>query len=138
MSSGLLNRHRLVRHRGYYLLWILVTICAGLLSRSDILPLPVYVSKYSGDALWAVMIFFCFGFLMPWLATINVAGLTVLTCIAVECSQLYHAPWFETIRQTWIGRMVLGNSFGWGDLGAYSIGILTISVVEWIACRIRS
>lgn len=37
---------------------------------------------------------------------------------AVEFSQLYHAPWLDTIRMTTPGRLVLGSTFNGPDLAA--------------------
>lgn len=126
---------RCERNRGFYAAWIAVVICCGLGSRSEFLALPAFLAKYVGDALWALMIFLGFGFLLPAQSTAAVAGMAVAVCLAVECSQLYHAPWIDAVRHTWFGRMALGDTFGWGDLAAYLVGIVVGGVAEWAACR---
>src|SRR5437870_4231949 len=103
------------RHRGRYALWVVVVIGAGLASRSEALALPAFVAKYAGDALWALMIFLGLGLLLPTRGTAVVAGLAVLVCCTVECSQLYHAPWIDALRRTWFGKVTLGDTFAWGD-----------------------
>ena len=40
-----------------------------------------------------------------------------------EFSQLYHAPWIDSIRSTFLGHIILGEGFIWVDLVAYAIGI---------------
>src|SRR5579864_1982209 len=92
---------------------IVVVICCGLGSRSELLALPPFFAKYAGDALWALMIFLGFGFLLPVRSTAAVAGLAVAVCGTIECSQLYHAPWLDAVRRTWFGRVALGDTFGW-------------------------
>lgn len=49
----------------------------------------------------------------------------------VEISQLYHARWIDSIRQTALGGLVLGFGFLWTDLVCYSVGIVTGSLTEW-------
>lgn len=133
-----MSRHVVrARHRGLYLLRILVVIICGLGSRSEILDLPPFVAKYLGDALWGLMIFLGIGVILPARGTAAVAALAMAVCVAVECSQLYHAPWIDAIRRTWLGRMALGNDFGWGDLAAYLAGISAGSLAEWAVSRRR-
>ena len=127
-----------MRKRGLYAIWIAVVIACGLASRSAFVGLPPFFAKYAGDALWALMIFIGFGFLLPALRTMAVAGLAAIVCGMVEFSQVYHAPWIDSIRSTWMGRMTLGSTFGWGDLVAYAVGIAVGVGVEWVLCRGRS
>ena len=49
------------RSRVLYALLTLGVIACGLLWRSGIIPLPQWLSKYGGDALWALMVFAGFG-----------------------------------------------------------------------------
>jgi hypothetical protein len=48
-------------------------------------------------------------------------GVFVATCL-VECLQLWHPPWLESIRATWVGRSVLGTTFLWRDFPFYVVG----------------
>lgn len=125
------------RHRGFYALWVVVVICAGLGSRSESLSLPAPVANYAGDALWALMIFLGLGLLLPARRTATVVGLAAAVCCAVECSQLYHAPWIDAVRRTWPGRLTLGDTFALGDIAAYLVGIAAGGVTEWAACLAR-
>ncbi|MFO0014337.1 MAG: DUF2809 domain-containing protein [Planctomycetota bacterium] len=67
------------------------------------------------------------------------AGRTIFTrattslalAFSVECSQLYHAPWIDEIRQTTLGGLVLGFGFLWTDLVCYAFGIAIGSLPEW-------
>jgi hypothetical protein len=46
-----------------------------------------------------------------------------VTCI-LEIFQLWHPPFLETIRSTFIGRALIGTSFSWLDFLHYALGSL--------------
>ena len=43
--------------------------------------------------------------------------------VAIELSQLYHAPWIDSIRRTTLGGLILGFGFLWSDLACYALGV---------------
>jgi hypothetical protein len=129
------DRRGRARHRGFHALWVALVIGAGLASRSEALALSPFVAKYAGDALWGLMIFLGLGLVWPARRTTTLAALAAAVCVAVECSQLYRAPWLDAARRTWAGRMMLGNTFGWGDIAAYLVGIAAGGLAEWAAGR---
>ena len=59
------------------------------------------------------------------------AAISLALAFLVETSQIYHAPWIDSIRQTTLGGLVLGFGFLWTDLVCYSVGIVTGSLTEW-------
>lgn len=120
-----LRRSRLL----YVLLGALVT-ATGLLWRSGLLPLSSFVSKYGGDALWALLVFVGFGFLFPRASTLRITVISFCFAWAIEFSQLYHAPWLDSIRSTKPGHLVLGSTFNAPDLLAYALGILLGALAE--------
>jgi hypothetical protein len=77
------------------------------------------------------MVFVGFGFMRPRTSTLAVASLALAFAWAVEFSQLYHAPWFDAVRATLPGRLVLGTTFNWPDLPAYAVGIALGALAEW-------
>lgn len=119
------------RNRMLYALLALALIACGLLWRSGIIPLPQWLSNNGGDALWALMVFVGFGFLLPRASTLVVALLALTFAWGVEFSQLYHAPWIDAVRATLPGRLVLGTTFAWPDLLAYAVGIALGALAEW-------
>ena len=119
------------RSRVLYAGLALAVVAAGLLWRADFMPLPPWLSNNGGDALWALMVFVGFGFLLPRASTLNLALLAVAFSWGVELSQLYHAPWIDAIRATLPGRLVLGSTFNWPDLAAYAVGVAIGALVEW-------
>src|SRR5262245_276299 len=101
----------LERSRPLYGLAAALTIGAGLLWRSGLLPLPEFPAKYGGDSLWALMLFFGLGFVFRRSTTAQLALGTIGIAWCVEFSQLYHAPWIDSVRSTRLGHLVLGSSF---------------------------
>ena len=92
--------------------------------------LPDFLYSYLGDALYALMFFFIIGFLFPKFSAIKVALIALSFCFAIELSQLYHAEWIDTIRQTRIGGLVLGFGFLWSDLLSYTVGAAVGAFLE--------
>jgi hypothetical protein len=96
--------------------------------------LPEFVAQYAGDTLWALMVFMGLGFLAPRWSTFRVAGFALLVSYNVEVSQLYHAPWIESLRHTRIGGLVLGYGFLWSDIACYTVGVALGALLD-IAIR---
>jgi hypothetical protein len=92
--------------------------------------LPGFVAAYAGDTLWALDAFLGIGLLLPRATTGLVAALTMAFSVAVELSQLYHAPWIDSIRQTTLGGLVLGFGFLWSDLACYAVGVVIGVLIE--------
>ncbi|MCJ8164628.1 DUF2809 domain-containing protein [Pontibacter sp. E15-1] len=113
------------------MLLLLLIIAAGLLSRK-IAGIPLM----AGDVLYAVMMyvlvsFFCAG------SIVNVAMMSICICFAIEISQLWRAPWLLALRQTTLGKLVLGQGFVWSDLAAYTLGVLLCIAVGLVAKRYK-
>ena len=100
-----------------------LVIAAGLGLRSQMIPLPAFVIKYGGDALWALMVFCGIGFLFCRASTLRVGLIAICISCAVEFSQLYHAPWIDAVRGTRLGALALGATFNWPDFIAYAVGV---------------
>jgi hypothetical protein len=76
-----------------------------------------------GDALWALTVFLLFAVILNRAATGKVAILAFGFAAGIEISQIYHAPWIDSIRATTLGTLVLGSVFNWPDFIAYLGGI---------------
>jgi hypothetical protein len=108
-------------------------IVVGLASRRFPGLFPAVLGKYPGDALWALMVFFVLGVVLPRNTTRRLGLYALVISFAVEFSQLYQAPWINAIRGTTPGHLVLGSTFSWGDLVAYTAGVSVGIVSEVIA-----
>jgi hypothetical protein len=114
-----------------------IVICFGMASRWRLVGLPPFWAKYSGDALWALLVFIGLGLLFPSQRTWRLAALAFGVACADEFSQLYHAPWIDAVRRTWLGHAILGDVFAWPDLVAYAAGIAAGAIAEWGARKAR-
>lgn len=128
---------RLIRTRFVYLIAAMFVVIVGLASRRYRGQLPAFLAEYAGDTLWALMLFLLVSTLMAGRPILVRAAISLALAFLVEISQLYHAPWIESIRQTTLGGLVLGFSFLWTDLVCYSIGITIGVLIEWGIGRVR-
>ncbi|WP_263079756.1 DUF2809 domain-containing protein [Endozoicomonas sp. Mp262] len=119
-----------IRNRTVYIALFFVTIACGLLSRSSWVDLPEFFTLYSGDALWALMVFWMFCCLKPGYSTGRISVFAILFAFTIECSQLYHALWIDSIRAIRLGGLVLGFGFQVSDLLCYSAGIAFGAVID--------
>ena len=94
--------------------------------------LPGVVAAYAGDTLWALAAFLGIGLFLPRTSTVRVALLALSFSMLIEVSQLYHAPWIDSIRRTTLGGLILGYDFVWSDLACYAVGVGLGVVVETI------
>ncbi len=118
------------RNRVIYLCMIIIVIMSGIASRKFSYELPEFIAKYSGDTLWALMVFFIFGFVFLHFSTFRVALIALIFSLLIELSQLYHVQWINTIRNTKIGGLILGYGFLWSDLVCYTAGIIIGGFLE--------
>jgi len=113
----------MIRERVAYFIFALIVAIAGLASRSYGAQLPTFFADYAGDTLWALMLFLLVSLLLAGQPVLARAAVALAIAFTVELSQLYHAPWIDSIRQTTLGGLVLGFGFLWTDLVCYTVGI---------------
>lgn len=114
-----------------------LTIALGLASRRFGEFLPSFIARYAGDALWATLIFWCLALLRPRAGARSLAVGALGIAVAVEVTQLYHAPWIDAVRATRLGALVLGHGFLWSDLACYGIGVLLAVAIDRPLARRR-
>lgn len=96
---------------------------AGLASRRPELGLHGFLTTYSGDTLWALLVFWLLGLVFVAKASNWVAAVALSLSFLIEASQLYQAPWLNSLRATLPGSLVLGHGFLWRDLLCYTVGV---------------
>ena len=92
------------------LVWVALIVLAAVLgigSRRYAHALPGFIAAYAGDTLWATAAFLGIGLVLPRASTWWVALLAMSFSVLIEVSQLYHAPWIDSIRHTTIGGLIL-------------------------------
>jgi Protein of unknown function (DUF2809) len=103
---------------------LIALVCLlGIGSRRYSQLLPALIAAYAGDSLWALAAFLGIALVLPQASTRTIAILAMTFSVAVEISQLYHAPWIDSIRNTTPGGLILGFGFLWSDLACYAVGI---------------
>lgn len=98
-----------------------LTVAAGLAARRW-LP-PGFWSKYSGVALYAVLVYTLVIFMRPRISVGR--GMLVALAISwvIEFAQISPVPaWLSS--KHWMLRLIFGESFSLGDLPAYAAGVL--------------
>lgn len=109
---------------------LIAVVILGLVSRKYPVLFPAFLGKFLGDALWALMVFLGWAFLKPCGSTIRLAVFALATSYLVELSQLYQVPWINAMRSTTLGHLVLGTTFSWLDLAAYTVGVSVGACVD--------
>ena len=110
----------MLKARLIYLSILIVTVITGLISRdlsSSVVPLFV------GDILWALAVFLLLKFIFIRKSLVFIVIISLIYTWATEFSQLYSAPWIDSLRQTLFGKVMLGETFLFGDILSYTIGI---------------
>lgn len=130
IAQPLMHHEGIRRSRAWISGGFVLVVLLGLASRRFPSALPPFVGKYPGDALWALMVFLGWAFCKPQASTRTIAALAFTTSCLVEFSQLYQAPWINSIRSTTPGHLILGSTFSWPDIAAYAIGILFGAVLD--------
>ena len=118
------------RNRLLYLLLTIIVMILGLLSRK-INDLPKIIELYSGDILWALMVFLIIAFIFNKKSTIFIISWAIILSYSIEISQLYHAAWIDAIRNTTLGGLI------WSDLVCYTIGIIVGAIIDIMINKIN-
>ena len=123
------------RARWWYVLLAILTIVAGLAVHRGGGSLDARVQDVSGDALWAMMIAWWIGALLPLRPLAMRSGIAWSLCVMVELSQMVHTPSLDALRNTTLGGLILGHDFDVRDLLAYAAGVAIATLLESIAVR---
>lgn len=115
----------------YFLLFVFCTwlALATRLHKEYFHPLIV---TYGGDIIWAGMFLFLLRIFFTKTTLWKLVLFNYLLGVADECSQLITAPWFVAIRQTKLGKLMLGVGFVWSDLICYAIGTLLAWMIVFV------
>jgi hypothetical protein len=112
------------------LLLIVVTMMAGLTIRFAHVGLPVFMVKYGGSALWAMMIYWIVSSVLGTWSVKSAALVAGCVATAVEFFKLYHAPALDGFRHTIAGALLLGRIFSFRDIAVYWIAIAIAAGVD--------
>jgi hypothetical protein len=93
-----------------------------------------FIVTYGGDTIWAGMFLIFLRIFFTKIKLWKLALINYALGVADEVSQLYHAHWIDSIRNTAIGGAMLGHEFVWSDIACYAvgtfIGFIFLSIAE--------
>ena len=88
-----------------------------------------FIRPYFGDFL-VVILLYCFLKAFVKISVLVAASLVLLFSFAIETAQYFNTVEKIGMQDSKIATVVLGNSFAWMDLLAYTLGIVSVIVVE--------
>ena len=114
-----MNRQRLIT-----VLILIVIVPLGFFTKFYSGPAEDWINNSVGGLLyevfWCLVIAFIFTKIKPYKIALWVF---IITCL-LEILQLWHPSFLEFVRNNFIGRTILGNSFNWMDFPYYIFGSL--------------
>lgn len=116
--------------RWIYLAVTFAIMVLGLASRKYGDVLPGFIAEYSGDTLWAAMVYWGIRFLSPSISIVKSVVISLLFSYCIEISQLYQADWVNIVRSTTLGALILGHGFLWSDMICYTVGVLLSAAID--------
>jgi hypothetical protein len=97
-------------------------------------PISPDMRDATGGAAYVVFWIFVAASLAPRTRPVRLALVILsITCV-LEFLQLWHPFWLERTRATFLGRVILGTTFGWTDFPPYFVGAL----FGWAILRVAS
>lgn len=116
--------------RCIYLAVTFAIMVLGLASRKYGDVLPEFIAEYSGDTLWAAMVYWGIRFLFPSISIVKSVVISLLFSYCIEISQLYQADWANIVRSTTLGALIFGHGFLWSDMICYTVGGLLSAAID--------
>ena len=88
-----------------------------------------FIRPYVGD-FFVVMLLYTLVRSVLNISPLHTALAVLFYSYLLEFTQYLQLSRILGVDQSWIGRLILGNYFAWGDLIAYTAGILVVIVLE--------
>ena len=110
---------------------ILLLFAVGLPTRIAPINLPYWYVTYAGDFIWAMMIYFLYRLFFRW-ELFSTFLITLTTTYLIEISQLFHPAWLDYLRSFKLVGLIIGYSFLWSDIVAYTAGIMLAATEDKI------
>jgi hypothetical protein len=111
-------------YRLLVLISLLIVIPIGFASKFYRGPFDWWVNDYTGG-IWYEIFWMLVAVVIQPRFDAKWVGLIVFSVTSfLEFLQLWHGPFLELIRSTFLGRTLIGSSFSWWDFPYYVIGCL--------------
>ncbi len=89
-------------------------------------------NDYAGGVFYEIFWCLVVILLLPYTSAFLVASFVLVITCFLEFLQLWHPPFLEAIRSTFIGSALIGTTFTWWDFPHYVIGCF----MGWILIRL--
>lgn len=93
-----------------------------------------FIRPYFGDFL-VVMLLYCFLKSFVKVSVLVATSLVLAFSFAIETAQYFNTVEKIGMQDSKIATVVLGNSFAWMDLLAYTLGILSVIAIEKLTLK---
>ncbi|MFP6655968.1 MAG: DUF2809 domain-containing protein [Myxococcota bacterium] len=116
------------------LIWLAAVTPLGFASKFYEGPGAAWVQGYAGGILYVVFWILLAALARPRSSPRIVAGAVLVMTSILEVLQLSSTPLLEAIRETFIGRTLIGSTFVWWDFPHYLLGaVIGTAIVSRIA-----
>ncbi|HPC36260.1 MAG TPA: DUF2809 domain-containing protein [Candidatus Marinimicrobia bacterium] len=122
----------------FKILIILIIVPIGFYTKFYSGPLQKWVSYSLGDFLYEIFWCLLISLFFPRLQYFRVAIIVFSATGIIEFLQLWHLPILEKIRETFLGRTLIGNYFIWSDFIYYAIGCLAGYFILKVIDRVKT
>lgn len=130
--SNQVNKNRWLKYRIALLVSMIIIIPLGYIVRFSQGLNPAWLHDALGSVAYEIFWILLFAFLLPKVSPLRIAMVVCIATCAIEFLQLWKPPFLQAARSTLPGRLVLGNSFTWGDFPVYFVG----SFLGWLWVRL--
>jgi hypothetical protein len=112
------------RKRIILLICLILLIPLGLATKSWHGPGEILVHNHLGGMFYAMFFTILPVTVFPELSTAGAAGSALLFCTGIEFLQKVHNPFLDSVRDTFLGAVLLGSDFSYADFIFYATGCL--------------
>jgi hypothetical protein len=117
--------------RRYFILTILLFITEVLIA---VFVHDQFVRPFVGDYLVVILIY-CFFRAFIKASIWQIAIFTLLFSYAIETLQYFNLVGMLGLQHSRIANIIIGNSFAWEDIVAYTLGVITVIAIEKMVSR---
>lgn len=110
-----------------------MTICLiipfGFLAKLYSGPAYTWVNNSLGGVIYVIFWSLLFFLFVPNFHPIKITSLVFIGTCLLECLQLWHPGFLESIRSHFLGRALIGTSFTWLDFFHYFVGFVLSAIL---------
>lgn len=113
-------------HRKYFFLALLLLLTEVFIA---LYVHDKFVRPYAGDFLVVILLYCIFKAFLD-ISVVPVALLVLVIAYAIEMLQYFKLLYRLGLQHSKLARVILGTSFAWTDMLAYTLGIILVIIIE--------